>query len=123
MTKIQYNNFCKSLIASTFVEQWGAAQVWKVGGKVFAIAGWNKGEQLAVTFKTTALDFDILKDHPGCRPAPYLASRGFKWIQRFDDCEMLDDELKLYIQDSHQLIANALSKKKQRELGLMKTNK
>ena len=119
MNKDQYNQFCKNLTASTFVEQWGNAQVWKVGGKVFAIAGWNKNEQLSITFKTTALDFDILKDHPGCQPAPYLASRGFKWIQRFDDCEMKDKELKQYIEDSHALIANALSKKKQKELGLL----
>ena len=119
MTQEQYNDFCKSLVSTTFVEQWGGAQVWKVGGKVFAIAGWNKGDQLSVTFKTTALDFDILKDHPGCQPAPYLASRGFKWIQRFDDCEMSDKELKLYIQDSHQMIGASLSKKKQRELGLI----
>jgi predicted DNA-binding protein (MmcQ/YjbR family) len=56
--------------------------VWKVGGKVFAIAGWGDGEALAVTFKCSELSYDLLKEQAGLRPAPYLASRGMKWIQR-----------------------------------------
>ena len=45
MTLDEYNGFCASLAATTHVVQWGGAHVWKVGGKVFAIAGWNDGEQ------------------------------------------------------------------------------
>ena len=51
MTLDEYNGFCASLPAATHVVQWGGADVWKVGGKVFAIGGWNDGEGLAVTFK------------------------------------------------------------------------
>ena len=32
----------------------------------------------------------MLKDLPGLRPAPYLASRGLTWIQR-TDARTLDD--------------------------------
>lgn len=39
-----YNTYCGSLPATTHVVQWGGAHVWKVGGKVFAIGGWNDGE-------------------------------------------------------------------------------
>lgn len=98
--------------------QWGGAHVWKVGGKVFAIGGWGPDKQPAFTFKTSVLNFDILSDQPGFRPAPYLASRGFKWIQQFDQNPGLDIQLRAYIEDSYHLVANKLSKKKRTELGI-----
>ncbi len=117
MTDDAYNAFCKSLSATTYVMQWGGAHVWKVGGKVFAIGGWNDGKP-AVTFKVSPLAFDILKDQPGLRPAPYLASRGMKWIQNYDKPGLKDRELKDYIRESHRIVSLGLTKKKQRELGL-----
>ena len=81
MTIDDYNAFCSRLPHTTYVVQWGGAHVWKVAGKVFAIGGWNGGEEgLYVTFKCTPLAFEVLKDMPGLRPAPYLASRGLIWI-------------------------------------------
>ncbi len=76
MTLDDYNAFCASLPATSHVVQWGGAHVWKVGDKVFAIAGWSDREELAVTFKVSDIAYDILREQPGCRPAPYLASRG-----------------------------------------------
>jgi len=114
-----YNAFCDRLPATSYVVQWGESHVWKVGGKVFAIAGWKEGEAFAVTFKVTPLSYDILKDQPGLRPAPYLASRGMKWIQHYDEPGLDDEALKAYIEESHRLVASGLSKKKQRELGLL----
>ena len=40
------------------------------------IGGWDEGKTLAVTFKCSQMSYELLKDKPGCRPAPYLASRG-----------------------------------------------
>lgn len=116
MTLDEYNDFCSKLTATTHVVQWGGAHVWKVGGKVFAIAGWNKGQAFAVTFKVSDLSYDILKDQPGLRPAPYLASRGMKWIQHFDLPGLDDDGLRDYITQSHHIVARGLKKKAQREL-------
>ena len=82
MTLDEYNAFCASLPATSHVVQWGGAHVWKVGGKVFAIAGWRRRQALSVTFKCSEMAYDILKEQPGLRPAPYLASRGMTWIQR-----------------------------------------
>lgn len=114
-----YNRFCRSLPHTTTVVQWGGAHVWKVGGKVFAIGGWEKdGAPLAVTFKCSLASFDILKEQPGCRPAPYLASRGMLWIQRVSDESLSDEDLGGYIRESHRLVALGLPKKVQRELGL-----
>jgi len=118
MTYDEYNDFCRSLPATTYVMQWSGAHVWKVGGKVFAIGGWEKANQPAFTFKVSALNFDILKDEPGFRPAPYLASRGFKWLQKHEEPDIDDDELKQYLIDSHQLVSLGLTQKKQKELGL-----
>ncbi len=118
MTYDEYNEFCGALIATTHVVQWGGSHVWKVGGKVFAIGGWAN-DQPAYTFKTSELSFEILKEQQGLRPAPYLASRGFKWIQDYAQPGLNDEDLKIYIERSHQLVASGLSKKKQRELGLL----
>lgn len=120
MTSDEYNAFCKSLPNTTHVVQWGGADVWKIGAKVFAIGGWqDEGEALFVTFKTSEMSYELLKDTPGCRPAPYLASRGMKWIQRTSDEALDDDGLKDYIAASYRLVAKGLTKKMQRELGLV----
>lgn len=117
MTRDDFNDFCKNLPVTTHVVQWGNADVWKVGGKVFAICGWNDGID-AFTFKVSEIAFHVLSDMPGVRPAPYLASRGFKWLQHYALPGLSDEELRKHIIYSHQMIATALSKKKQRELGL-----
>jgi predicted DNA-binding protein (MmcQ/YjbR family) len=118
MTLDEYNGFCASLPSTTRVVQWGGAHVWKIGGKVFAIGGWSNRETLAVTFKVSDLAYDILREQPGCRPAPYLASRGMKWIQRFSDESMDDESLKDYLGESLRLVARKLPKAARRELGL-----
>lgn len=118
MTYDQFNDFCAALPATTHVIQWGGAHVWKVGGKVFAIGGWGPEDKPAYTFKTSDLDFCVLHDQPGFRPAPYLASRGFKWIQQTDMSGPSGEELKYYIQESHRLVSQGLPKKRQKELGL-----
>jgi predicted DNA-binding protein (MmcQ/YjbR family) len=79
MTRDDYDAFCASLPLTTQVVQWGDASVWKIGGKVFAIGGWFDGPEFAVTFKCSETSFAILKELPGLRPAPYLASRGLTW--------------------------------------------
>jgi predicted DNA-binding protein (MmcQ/YjbR family) len=120
MTLDEYNAFCASLPAATHVVQWGGAHVWKVGGKVFAIGGWDEGDgaESAVTFKCSHLAYEILKEQPGCRPAPYLASRGMKWIQRQTDESMDDEALRDYLRESHRLVGLNLSKKVRAQLGL-----
>ena len=117
MTYAQYNAFCRKLPATTHVVQWGGSHVWKVGGKVFAIGGWHR-DHPAVTFKVNDIAWEMLKQRPGCRPAPYLASRGMKWIQHYDKPGLTDAELKDYIRQSHAIVARGLSKKKRAELGL-----
>lgn len=123
MTPKQYNTFCKSLPHAHFVEQWGGAQVWKVGtslkaGKVFAIAWFDNSVDHGITFKCSPMSFELLKEQEGCRPAPYLASRGMKWIQRTSDRSLSDKDLKIYLRESHRLATANLTRKARLELGL-----
>ncbi len=82
MTYEEYNAFCGALPATSYVVQWGGSHVWKVGGKVFAIGGWHDGEP-SFTFKVSDIAYEMLRGQPGPRPAPYLASRGLKWIAAY----------------------------------------
>lgn len=118
LTYEEFNEYCGALTATTYVSQWGGAHVWKVGGKVFAIGGWEQHDQPAFTFKTSEADFFSLQDEPGFRPAPYMASRGMKWIQLYDPSAIVDADLKHHLDESHRIVSLGLTKKKQRELGL-----
>lgn len=71
MSPDAFEAFCLSLPAATMVVQWGGAHVFKVGGKVFAIAG-QDGDDLdgAYVFKTSELSFEILTESGLARRAP-----------------------------------------------------
>ena len=113
-----FNKYCESLPVTTYVVQWGGSHVWKVGGKVFAIGGWGNGKYPGVTFKVSGIAFELLGDKPGLRPAPYLASRGMKWIPHYAEPGLSDKELKEYLAESHRIVSFGLPKKKQKQLGL-----
>ncbi len=117
MTYDQFKAFCGSLTAVSHGVQWGGADVWKIGawegGKVFVIAG-----ESACSFKVSDIGWEVLRDAKGCRPAPYLASRGMKWIQADLKGGLKAAELRGYVEASHALVAAGLSKKKRAELGL-----
>ena len=117
MTREEFNAFCARLKATNHVVHWGNADVWKVGGKVFAICGWNEGRD-AFTFKATDLAFEVLGNEPGIRPAPYLASRGMKWLQVYDKPGMSDASLRDHIVTSYDLVVAKLTRLKRAELGL-----
>lgn len=117
MTRDDINAFCAALPKTTHVVQWGNADVWKIGGKVFAICGWNKGDT-AVTFKVSPVAFEVLPDMDGVIPAPYLSSRGMKWLQDTRSPGLSGAELKNHITYSYDMVLASLTKKKRAELGL-----
>ncbi len=116
MTYDEYNAFCRALPAATYVMQWGGSHVWKVGGKVFCIGG-GSDDNPAYSFKASEIGFAVLPEKPGFRPAPYLASRGLKWIEA-TAAIVEADELRDLILCSYRLVVANLSRKKRRELGL-----
>jgi predicted DNA-binding protein (MmcQ/YjbR family) len=118
MTHDEFNDFCRALPATTYVVQWGGSHVWKVGGKVFAIGSRSDTNRPAYSFKVSENNFHFLKNKQGYRPAPYLASRGLKWIQEYDAAASEEEALRYYLEESHRIVSSALSRKRQKELGL-----
>ena len=119
MTCEELDAFCRALPATTFVVQWGGSHVWKVGGKVFVIAS-GRDDEPSFSFKVD-IAYEMLKQQRGLRPAPYLASRGMKWIQHFAKPGLSDAALRDYIRQSHAIVARGLPKKRRLELGLETT--
>ncbi|SJN58336.1 hypothetical protein VR7878_02787 [Vibrio ruber DSM 16370] len=127
MSLDEYNAFCRSLPATTYVVQWRGSHVWKIGGKVFAVGSLNQEGQPAFTFKTSLLNFDFLSEQSGYRPAPYFASRGMKWIQQYHstaetNTAETDEALRYYLSESYRIVSLGLSQRTQRALGLNQTS-
>ena len=120
MTRDEFNRFCADQPAAEHVVQWGGSDVWKVGGKVFAVCGWGDDESPAFTFKASEMAFEVLRDQPGIRPAPYLASRGLKWLQQFGEPGLPDADLCEHIVASYDMAVARLTRKTRAELGLVK---
>ncbi|WP_328286407.1 MmcQ/YjbR family DNA-binding protein [Phreatobacter sp. AB_2022a] len=108
---------CQSLPHTTCVVQWRGSHVWKVGGKVFAWAT-PGGATAGVTFKASEMTYRLLKDEPGLRPAPYMASRGLTWLQQHGEPGLPDDALADYVRHAYAMVARSLPKKVKAELGL-----
>lgn len=117
MTLDEFNIFSESLPCAEYVVQWRGAHVWKVGGKIFAIC-WNDPDHIQITFKATATGYEIMRDMPGLRPAPYLASRGMKWIQHYGAPGLSDVDLKAHIKLSYEMAVERMTRKARSELGL-----
>jgi predicted DNA-binding protein (MmcQ/YjbR family) len=98
------------LPAASHVVQWGDSDVFKVGGKVFAICGDD-----GFSFKVTEIGFMALTEGGPARQAPYLAKGQWVFVP-LDDAS--DDDLAGWLATSHGLIAEKLTRKLRAELGL-----
>ncbi len=112
MTPSALEQVALSLRGATKVVQWGGSEVYKVGGKIFAIAGLAGG----LMFKVTDLAFVVMTESGMAKPAPYLARA--KWVS-FDELASLDEaEVADWLATAHGLIAAKLTRAQRRELGL-----
>ncbi|MDP3855212.1 MmcQ/YjbR family DNA-binding protein [Phenylobacterium sp.] len=112
MTSDGFETAALALRGATKVVQWGGARVYKVGGRIFAIAGLGG----AISLKVTDLAYEVLVETGQARPAPYLARA--KWVA-FDDLEGLDDsEVVGWLATAHALVAAKLTRAQRAELGL-----
>ena len=53
----------------------------------------------------------VLTDRPGIRPAPYMASRGLKWVQHHAAPGLPEPELRDHIAASYDMIAAKLPRR------------
>jgi predicted DNA-binding protein (MmcQ/YjbR family) len=100
-----------ALPAATRIVQWGGSDVYKVGGKVFAICGLAGG----LSFKVTEIGFLALTEGGPGRQAPYLA-RGHWVAVDLDAADAAD--IADWLATSHSLVAAKLTRAARRELGL-----
>ena len=111
MTREEIETFAMDLPAVTKVTQWGDSNVYKVGGKVFAMCHPSGG----LSFKVSPIGFVVLtEDGPG-RQAPYCAKG--HWVNVALDGAP-DEDLADWLTTAHSLIAAKLTKRAKLELGL-----
>jgi len=114
VTPAELDAACRRSPGVTMVVQWGGAQVYKVGGRIFAVLGLGPADALSI--KVSEIAYEALTASGEARPAPYLARAG--WV-RFDDLAKLDaDEGRSLARDAHRLVAARLTRKARAELGL-----
>ena len=116
MTPAQIAAYCKTLPHATCVVQWEGVQVFKVGGKMFCLVAPANHSVTRISFKCDPLHYDALSRAEGFAPAPYLARA--KWVSLTDPKVLSAAETKAYLKRAHSVIAAALPRKKQKELGL-----
>ena len=103
---------CMVLPGVTMVVQWGGANVYKVGPKVFAIAPNDGG----LTVKVSEIAYEILIETGRAQSAPYLARGGWAY---FADLAPLDDaEVAGWLGSAHGMIAARLTRKQRADLGI-----
>ncbi|MFB9262608.1 MmcQ/YjbR family DNA-binding protein [Bradyrhizobium erythrophlei] len=117
MTPKAFETRCLRLPAVTKVVQWEGTSVFKVGGKMFALAGGFVAQSGGgFMFKTSTMAYQLLIDQGLARPAPYLARA--TWVQLVGNDALSDSELAAYLTQAHALVAAKLTQKSRKLLGL-----
>ncbi len=107
---------CLSLPGVTKEHPFGDSDVFKVGGKMFALISVQDGKPAGVWFKAGAMSAAILTEIDGIRPCPYLARA--HWVAMEGLKPLAAKELRAYLSRAHGLVAAGLSKKKREALGI-----
>ena len=93
--------------------QWGNDLLFKVGGKMFAIAPLEPAP-VCLSFKCSDESFAELTERPKIIPAPYLARA--KWVGLESPDAMTRGELSELLRTSYELVFAKLAKRAQEEL-------
>jgi predicted DNA-binding protein (MmcQ/YjbR family) len=101
---------CMSFPHATETVQWGNDLVFKVGGKMFAVAALEPSK-VWVSFKCSPADFADLTERIGIVPAPYLARA--QWVALESEDALTPAELKHYLRQSYDLVFQKLPRKAQ----------
>lgn len=96
--------------------KWDHHLCFNVGEKMYLI---TSPDQVPVnaSFRVSDEHFDEMIAQPGIIAAPYMARN--KWVQLDDISRLSLEEWRSIMQESHGIIAAKLTKKKQKELGLL----
>ncbi|HXW18700.1 MAG TPA: MmcQ/YjbR family DNA-binding protein [Candidatus Acidoferrales bacterium] len=100
--------FCLSLAHTTEHIQWQEDLVFKVGGKMYAVARLEPGA-LWISLKCSDEDFIELIERPGIIPAPYLARA--HWIAIESETTLARTEAEQLLTRAHAIVFGNLPKK------------
>ncbi len=114
MTLDEIEAFCLSLPGASVVVQWGDNHVYKVGGRMFAVAGVRAP---GISFKASEMAYELLPEQGLARPAPYLWRS--RWLQVTDHAALSGEELRSYVRQAYDIIVGRLPKKVRAQLGAL----
>jgi predicted DNA-binding protein (MmcQ/YjbR family) len=100
--------FCLSLPHTTETVQWGDDLVFKIAGKMYAVAALEPGDHW-LSFKCSPEDFARLVEREGIMPAPYLARA--HWVSLTTAEALPRAEIQGLIRRAYELVAAKLAKK------------
>ena len=115
MTPAAFHAAAIALPGATLSVQWGDSQVYKVGGKMFAVLGGAVGGG-GFSFKASEVAFAVLTEAGLARPAPYLARA--QWLLIADLAGQDGDEVVGWLVQAQALVAAKLTRRARAELGL-----
>jgi predicted DNA-binding protein (MmcQ/YjbR family) len=110
---------CLSFPHTIEMVQWGADLVFKVDGKMFAVAPLEVAP-VRLSFKCTPETFVELCERPGIIPAPYMARA--QWVALETLSAVSESELRDLLEQSYQLVWERLPKKRREALTTGKTS-
>jgi len=111
MTLDKLRKHCLTYPGATEQIQWGADLVFKVGGRMFAVAAVEAGASHRLAFKCSDERFAELVEQEGIVPAPYMARAKWVALETFD--ALPDREIQAGISDSYKLVFAKLTRKLQ----------
>jgi predicted DNA-binding protein (MmcQ/YjbR family) len=117
MTLDRFRQLCLKQPGATEQIQWGVDAVFKVGGKMFAVACTDFSQYpdaKKCSFKCDETAFAELCEHEGVVPAPYLARA--KWVALDTWSALPDREIGELVGKSYALVRAGLTKKAQAAL-------
>ena len=101
----QLRKLCLSFPGATEQIQWGDDQLFKVGGKMFAITPLEPA-RLWLSLKADPEEFAELTERPGVIPAPYLARA--KWVALESPDALSQSEVAALLRKSYDVVAAKL---------------
>lgn len=104
---------CMKLPQTTEEVLWGGNLVFKIGGKMYAVAALEPGA-IWLSFKCAPESFAELTAREGVIPAPYLARH--HWVALQNEDALPAAEIKHLIRESYELVLARLPKKAQAAL-------
>jgi len=108
MTVQWVQQFCMALPHVTAAVQWENSLVFKVGGKMFAVAALEP-RRVWLSFKCSAEDFPELTERNGIVPAPYLARAS--WVGLEDERALSAKELQQHLRRAYEVVFAKLPRK------------